>query len=145
MEMNQKMSHELIGNDNIIRYITGGHGVVTLKSYTGVHHTYEFKAPNKRKDGDDTLFVRTLVAGGEWVYVGMYKNKRFQLTKASKFTIESPIVKGVYFIMKLMFKEGFSDERMHLYHEGICSRCGKPLTNPESIEFGIGPVCREMI
>lgn len=144
MELNTGMSYELVERDSIVRYITGGHGVVTLKSHTGVHHTYEFKAPKNKKDGDDTMFVRTLISGG-WIYVGMYKDKNFHLTKASKFSLQSPIVKGVYFIMKLMFKPGFSDERMHLYHEGICSRCGRPLTNPESIEYGIGSVCREMI
>jgi Family of unknown function (DUF6011) len=26
---------------------------------------------------------------------------------------------------------------------GICSCCGRTLTNPESIELGIGPICRE--
>lgn len=145
MKLNPSMSHELVKQESIVKYIMGGHGVVTLKSYTGVHHTYEFRAPNNRKEGDDTMFVKTLIAGGEWVYVGMYKDKNFYLTKASKFSLQSPIVKGIYFIMKLMFKPDFIDERMHLYHEGICSRCGRPLTNPESIEFGIGPVCREMI
>lgn len=145
MELNPSMSHELVGQESIVKYIMDGYGVVTLKSHTGVHHTYEFKAPKNRKEGDDTMFVKTLIAGGEWVYVGMYKDKNFHLTKASKFSLQSPIVKGIYFIMKLMFKPGFTDERMHLYHEGICSRCGRPLTNPESIEFGIGPVCREMI
>lgn len=145
MELNPNMSHELVGQENIVKYIMGGYGVVTLKSHTGVHHTYEFKVPKNRKAGDDTMFVKTLIAGGEWVYVGMYKDKNFHLTKASKFSLQSSIVKGIYFIMKLMFKPDFSDERMHLYHEGICSRCGRPLTNPESIEFGIGPVCRERI
>lgn len=145
MELNPSMSHELVDRESIIKYIMGGHGVVTLKSLTGVHHTYEFKAPKNRKEGDDTMFVRALIAGGEWVYVGMYKDKNFHLTKASKFSLQSPIVKGICFIMKLMFKPGFTDERMHLYHEGICSRCGRPLTNPESIEFGIGPICRELM
>lgn len=28
-----------------------------------------------------------------------------------------------------------------LKHEGKCGRCGRKLTNPESIETGIGPVC----
>ena len=25
---------------------------------------------------------------------------------------------------------------------GVCAACGRTLTNPESIEYGIGPVCR---
>lgn len=145
MKLNHKMSHELTGSKRITDYILGGNGVVTLKSYTGIHHTYWFAAPRNRNAGDDTMFIKTLVDGGDWVYVGMYKDKNFHLTKASRFSMQSPIVKGVFFILKLMFKPDFSDERMHLYHMGICSRCGRPLTNPDSIEFGIGPVCRELL
>lgn len=28
-------------------------------------------------------------------------------------------------------------------HEGVCSRCGRVLTTPESIALGLGPTCRE--
>lgn len=145
MRLNSSASCELIGQENIRNYITGGKGVVTLKSYTGIHHTYSFEAPSQNKSDDNLLFVKTLVNNDTWVYVGMYKNGKFQLTKASKYTKDSPIVKGVYYIMKLMYKPGFSDDRMHLFHEGICSVCGRPLTNPESIQIGVGPVCRESI
>lgn len=144
MTLNTIMSHELVGTENIYRYMTGGHAVVTLQSDSGVHRTYMFKAPNNRRKGEDTLFVSTLVNGNEWVYVGMYKNKDFHLTKASKFGRESAVVKGVAFILRLMLKEGFHNEHMHLYHEGICCRCGRPLTNPDSIAIGIGPVCAEL-
>jgi hypothetical protein len=35
-------------------------------------------------------------------------------------------------------------ERMcEFHHAGMCSRCGRTLTDPESIELGIGPICRE--
>lgn len=145
MTINSKMRHELIGNENIYKYITGGRGVVTLSSSSGVHHTYSFTTPSFAKEGEDTLFVSTLVDNNTWVYVGMYKNKSFRLTQKSAYPITSPIVKGVCFILKLMLKPGFYDERMHLFHEGICSRCGRPLTNPDSIELGIGPVCRGLI
>lgn len=141
--MKETMRHELVGNDRIYNYITGGHGTVTLQSSSGIHHTYQFSVPNFRKKGEDTLCVFTLVDGNEWVYVGMYKNKQFLLTKASKFPVTSSIVRGVAFILKLMLKPGYSDDRMHLFHEGVCARCGRPLTNPASIEIGIGPVCQE--
>lgn len=141
--LNHKMRHELEGQDRIHKYLMGGRGVVTLQSESGVHHTYRFQIPKNHRDEDDTMFIQTLIDGNTWVYVGMYKEKRFHLTKSSHFKIDSPIVKGVAFILKLMFRTNFSDSRMHLYHEGICSRCGRPLTSPESIESGIGPVCRD--
>lgn len=32
-------------------------------------------------------------------------------------------------------------ECVEFWHEGRCGRCGRPLTDPESIARGIGPVC----
>lgn len=145
MTINPTASHELIGNDSIARYILGGKGVVTLKSHTGVHHTYLFESPASQPSGSDMMFVKTLVGGSEWVYVGIYRNRRFYLTKASKFNKDSAVVRGVYFILKLMHKPGYSDDRMHLYHMGVCSKCGRPLTNPESIKIGLGPHCRSAV
>lgn len=37
--------------------------------------------------------------------------------------------------------EDYSD-RLDIYHEGACCKCGMPLTVPESIEDGIGPICK---
>ena len=143
MTLNSIMSHELIGTKTIYNYITGGHAVVTLQSTTGVHHTYSFSAPSERKPDEDTLFIRTLVDSNTWAYVGMYKDKGFHFTRKSQFGADTPTVRGVIFIMKLMHVEGFHDGRMHLYHEGVCCRCGRPLTNPKSIALGIGPTCAE--
>lgn len=32
---------------------------------------------------------------------------------------------------------------IHVYHEGRCGVCGRPLRDPESVLRGIGPKCRE--
>ena len=143
--LNSAKSHELIGTENIYRYMTGGHAVVTLLSDSGKHHTYSFNAPTNKKPGEDTLFIRTLVADGEWGYVGMYKNRDFHFTAKSQYKADSEIVKGAAFIIRLMLQEGFYNPKMHLFHEGVCSRCGRPLTNPASIALGIGPQCAAML
>lgn len=62
MTINPSASHELIGNDPITRYILGGKGVVTLKSHTGVHHTYSFEAPAKRDTNSGVCLPRRLAA-----------------------------------------------------------------------------------
>ena len=142
MYINEKFRAELTGSNRIKNYIMGGHGVVTLISdVSGVHHTYSFQAPQNKKQGDDVMFISTLINGSEWNYVGMYRNGAFKLTAKSKYGTDTSIVKGVAYIFKLMLNPDFHDDRMHLLHEGICSRCGRPLTNPASIELGIGPTC----
>lgn len=35
------------------------------------------------------------------------------------------------------------DKKVSLMHEGRCSRCGLPLTNPQSISVGLGADCLE--
>lgn len=32
--------------------------------------------------------------------------------------------------------------KVHILHEGMCGKCGRPLTDPVSIEYGLGPICR---
>ena len=40
--------------------------------------------------------------------------------------------------------ERFTDkDKLAIYHEGTCCKCGRPLTVPHSIDTGIGPDCYE--
>lgn len=34
-------------------------------------------------------------------------------------------------------------DNLAIYHEGRCCKCGMPLTTPESIDNGIGPICMD--
>lgn len=34
-------------------------------------------------------------------------------------------------------------EQVSWQHTGNCARCGKPLTDPESVSLGMGPTCRQ--
>ena len=141
--MYDENSYQLIGKKIIRDYIYGGKGIVTLRSPTGVHHTYYFKRPTDRYNfPDDVLFVYALHNKTQHFYVGMIENNQFRLTKCSRFGEHTPIVKGVRYILKMMFHD--IDTPMKLYHEGVCSICGRKLTNPKSLDTGIGPKCRRI-
>ena len=143
--MYHEHSCKLQGAETIRNYIFGGRGVVTLKSPTGVHHSYIFKKPrNEDQFPDDVYFVYALHNGDKLFYVGMIENCRFRLTRSSRFLNDTDIVKGARYIMKMAFIENLNTQ-MELYHEGVCSVCGRPLTNPKSIETGIGPRCRRRL
>lgn len=134
-------SGELKGHLDIQNYLHGGKGVVTLLSPSGKHHTYSFRYPLEQdKFPEGTMFVYSLMREHVWMYVGMLQsNGRFRRTQFSKFNEDSPIVKGAKFISRMM-REDF-DHPMRLYHEGVCSICGRRLTSPKSIRQGIGPKC----
>lgn len=44
-------------------------------------------------------------------------------------------------ILGLTRKQKHFEEFAVFDHAGMCARCGRPLTVPESIELGLGPVC----
>lgn len=133
-------SCKLEGSINIRTYIYGGKGVVTLKSPTGKHHTYSFRYPvEENKFPEGTMFIYCMVRNGVWRYIGMYIRNKFRLTQMSRYGKDSSIVKGAQFIVRMMHKD-FQTE-MELYHEGVCSVCGRKLVTPKSIRMGIGPRC----
>lgn len=136
-------SHELVGSERIKNYIYGGKAVVTLKSPSGVHHTYVFEKPlEPTQFPNDVIFVYALHGKGTQFYIGMIENEKFRLTKHSRFINDAPIVKGARYIMRMIHYPNLKTP-MKLYHEGTCSVCGRPLTHPKSLEFGMGYKCRK--
>lgn len=132
---------QLEGHETIRNYITGGRGVVTLLSPSGKHHTYVFRKPKRDDDfPDDVIFVYALHNNNKLFYIGMIEQGKFRLTRSSRFLPNTAIVKGARYIMRM--SESDWDTPMKLYHEGMCARCGRPLTNPKSIKLGVGPKCR---
>lgn len=135
--------HILKNHVDISDYINGGHGVVTLQAPSGNHHTYLFKKPHsssKFKEG--TLFVYCFDGKSDCGYVGMWDTRNFRKTTNSEYEEDTDQFKGAKYIMYMSMKD--FDTPMKLYHEGVCCRCGRQLTTPESIERGMGPVCKNL-
>lgn len=141
---------KLTNSNEIMTYCLGGKGVVTLESPSGVHHTYFFKRPNNKDVfPDDTIFVYAVHNEKgilKHFYIGMMENTHFRLTRNSRFADYTEIVKGAFFIDRMMHNQKLVDTTpMSLYHEGMCCVCGRQLTNPKSIKSGVGPKCRKHI
>lgn len=139
-------SHKFTSCDAIYRYCMGEQGVVTLQNPTNLkHHTYLFKKPAELNAfPEDVRFVYAVHNGNKLFYVGMIEQDKFRITRASRFGNHTEIVRGAYFIMRMM-RDPKTLEQMDLYHQGVCCMCGRKLTSPKSIEFGIGPKCRKRI
>lgn len=139
-------SYELRGADNIRNYLLGGKGVVTLQSPSGIHRTYAFNRPRYQEQFDEgTMFIYAQVSSGVWNYVGMLTPEHiFRVTRNSRYELDHPITKGAAYIVKMM-NGRITDTPMILYHCGVCSICGRKLTDPKSIAIGMGPKCRKHV
>lgn len=133
-------------------FVLAGKAKFTLTSkYSGKHYTFEVNKANENpRWPGKTWFVNYMVAYDEFKYLGMLKGEAvaLQLTQKSCAGAESPVFKiftefwrharnGAY-----DWDESVRDKQMiRFQHIGRCCVCARPLTNPQSIDMGIGPEC----
>ena len=150
MLLPQPMTNSL----EIRNYILGGHGAFTLESLaTGKHYTYRTHWSSTEPStqwSDRRLFIEVMTGGAdEYDYLGMVVGwnvvngaLRVILTRASYFRDDSPVVAAIQWFLRLISThEDIRDCQVRFHHNGYCARCGRELTDPESIARGIGPVC----
>lgn len=117
-------------------FILAGSAIVTLRSRrTGAHYTFRVRASS----GGSAHFVTQLVAPDQYEYLAAIIDGELRLTRKSPAEPTRPIL--AFAFMWNWLKQGVIPSDLELYHEGRCGRCGRPLTNPDSINRGIGPEC----
>lgn len=126
--------HEIQDVDKIVDFIRAGNATFTIKSArTDKHYTYRVTSkPDKPmfvrvKTGDTDLFVGSIFSG--------YKFR----TQTG-----GPAALAFDYFWRWMIERNQVPQSITFYHEGKCGRCGRPLTDPVSIERGLGPDCAEM-
>ena len=57
--------------------------------------------------------------------------------------VDTPAAKAISFVLAKVQSREFSylDNKVELMHTGSCIRCGRALTDSESIKRGLGPTC----
>ncbi len=126
------------------KFFTGGRAVFTVANNKGQHYTFRIG----RSKETQPFFVGLLTGPNnesDYTYVGIYNNENHtvRLTSKSKYTTDSKPVKVIQWAIKQVVEGNPLPEGYSIRHEGRCCCCGKPLTDPESILLGIGPICRE--
>lgn len=82
------------------------------------------------ENSNDYTFIGTVFTIG--AAPGFYPSRK------SRISSDAPSVRGFKWCWANLDSEDFE-----LWHAGACGRCGRQLTDPESIERGLGPVCAE--
>lgn len=128
----------------IREYVLGGHGAFTLVSRkTGERRTFRVSQPaDARPFGP--YFLRMLSGPdneSDYRYVGAFwkRNGRIVFSPAPRPGMEAAKAIGAWLAAAL--GAGKVSELAEFWHEGRCGKCGRLLTDPESIARGIGPVC----
>lgn len=156
LDLPERTDYVLRGNlatpEDVRRYVLGGRGMVTVQSAkTGAHRTYQLS-----READGTLVVDVLTgpdrsARQSWTHVGALKPAdgiASPLVRWRFETWEHPT--GIYAQARWFFARvghGSAErgqqvlDQADVFHEGVCGRCGRTLTHPDSIRTGLGPVC----
>lgn len=125
--------HEVNNVEKVLSFIRAGNATFTLHSdRTGKHYTYKVR---KKKDQDNIHFV-SVSAGTLFNYIG-------SIWQGWKFKAKSggDSVLGFDYFWRWMIERNQIPQGITFYHEGRCGKCGRPLTDPTSIERGLGPDC----
>lgn len=144
------MQHRLTDPNRVAEYVLGGKGTATIRSEaTGKRFTYKFGVPkNPQPNRKIPIFVKLLVAPETYQYIGCIwreANGRLSYAHGANCRIgkDAPSIKAIQWFLKCIERSVVPDQ-LSVYHEGVCGRCGRKLTVPESIESGLGPVCARL-
>jgi hypothetical protein len=128
-----------LSHDKAIDFILGGKAFVTFQNpVTGNRFTY--KVVKHRTD--DIYFVHVLTSPDFYLFLGTIRNFIYRRSTKSKINrdAKSSIVFDYVF---LHLGIGSLGDRVEIFHDGRCGRCGRQLTDPISVETGLGPYCRK--
>lgn len=138
----QTSVYEIVTADDLADYMFGGSAVLTLKSPSGKHRVYKIYGPRNDDFPEGTYFIDAQTSSGNWMYVGMIDpEKGFRRTTHSRYSRDHEIFKGALYLYEMSIGK-YSDTPMTVFHNGVCSVCGRRLTHPDSLLRGMGPKCR---
>jgi len=146
MELNREGVYKLESIENIKAFIFAGKATLTLESKrTGTWFTYKIKKANKEEDSPYFVSVLTgMNNDSAYTYMATIFNNNgvnvLRLTKHSKIGEKAISYKAFSFFFSLINKNKLHKE-INIYHRGVCGRCGRLLTVPESLINGLGPFC----
>ena len=127
-------------------FVLAGKSLFTVANMaTGKHFTFKVEAPDEQaKPQDPVVFVKVLDGPDnyrDYQMMGMlFSGKNYVHWNKSKFNRDCPSEVAFVWLMARLIKGDLPD-CVKVFHHGYCGRCGHLLTEPDSIQRGLGPVC----
>ena len=124
----------MIGMD----FITAGKAVFTVSNNNGEHYTYKI-----RKHKTEDMFFASVLTGNGYVYMGVFDKHTHKVYQGKKgMNPTAKCVRVIEWAMTVISGTVSLPEGYNIQHMNVCGCCSRPLTDPISIETGLGPVCR---
>jgi len=137
------MSHplQIMEADAALDFMFGGSARFTLVSKkTGERKTYRMK----KSDGDRPVYFAQLLTGpdntSDYTYLGFGKYGQSYLVAGKKGNPKHPAFIALNWALRNL-GAGHMPDTLEFWHEGRCAAWGRVLTDPVSIERGLGPEC----
>lgn len=134
------MSVQPLSVDDTLRFVLAGNAYFTLVSVTTQNRfTYRVR---QCEDKPELYFVSVLTGAdneSDYTYFGTIYDADgpvFKFGKKSRIGKDAQSVRAFEWWMANM-----DSDKVEVYHEGRCGRCGRKLTVPESVQNGLGPEC----
>jgi hypothetical protein len=133
-------------------FILAGDATFTVENGKGQHYTYHIGSSSD--DKRPKLYFARVMTGNEnnnienhYKYLGVIdpKTGMVRFTKASKYSDKSTEYLVLAWAIKQVWDQREIPAGYAIRHNGSCGRCGRKLTNPESLNTGIGPECAKML
>ena len=140
----------LKSKDDIMNYLLAGRGIITLHNAATLRHlTFKISKLKKESQHPTELpyFVRVLTGADNtsaYTFLGTfwYKENVFKWHHGKELRISKDAISAKTFPWFLRHLQHDNlPAVLEVFHEGVCGKCGRKLTVPESIERGIGPTC----
>jgi hypothetical protein len=128
----------------LLFYIFLGRAFVSLKSLkTDKHYTFRVLRAVKKSN---IYWVSVKGPYNRLYYMGYIINcKKFFLSDKSLYKRGSGPYKALTYLLGILWQSTTIPSVIEIYRENRCGRCRKSLTDPISIERGIGPECYKKI
>jgi hypothetical protein len=132
------------------RFIEAGNATLTVRSLrTGKRLTFKFTRPDEEPGKDRPIWVKLLSGAdntSDYQFLGtLWADAtlayRYRHSAKSRVSMSAPAVLALQWLVKALTRGESELAKAEVWHEGMCGRCGRKLTVPESIESGFGPEC----
>ena len=102
---------------------------------------YTFKISQVPFKDNNYIHIKVETEYLNFKYMGWYRDGKI-INK--KLEVNTPASQAVSWFLRQMFSNNFDNlnQSVDIFHLGKCLKCGKTLTDSNSIEVGFGPVCR---